>query len=358
MEYLRDRGDQVVFLGRPLASKSAGVKSREAEVAGNLGAKFIPVDSVKFDRRQILKSLVSLPLIFGPVFKAMKIIDKHRPEIVVSFGGYLSVPVALAAFIKKVPLLVHEQTAAGGLANRVVSLWAVAVAISYDESRKFFPVKKTILTGNLIRSSFFEAKKQKTGKYILVTGGSQGSLTINQTLSGILPKLLNKVEVYHQTGDSKVYRHFETQAEIKESLPADLKKRYHPAAYMDELTMANLVKNASLVISRSGANTISEIMASGTPAILIPLPKTQMDEQVRNASIIARHGAGEIISQEELTPEKLLGTIAQVLKHSRQYREGAKKLKSLVPEKAVEHFYRLMTLIVAGRRGVILNEPV
>lgn len=208
------------------------------------------------------------------LLKSRQLIKKIKPDICVSFGGYVSVPVIIASFLAKIPSVTHEQTSTLSLSTKINSLFSDFTALSFPQ-KHYSP--KQIFTGNLIRPEIFKQKSKlfqslKISKPIIyVTAGNQGSHDINLLIPG-LSKICNQFYFIHQTGALE----FENFNKLK-------LKNYHPIDYIDSENIGWVLNNSRLIISRSGANTCQEIVALNKPSILIPLPSSQQNEQLKNA---------------------------------------------------------------------------
>ena len=273
----------------------------------------IPIISLKAPKlhRHNLFSSVSLPFKF-PVsfFKALFILASQKPNLVISFGGFIALPVCLASRLLKIPIVIHDQTFAAGLVNKLTAKLATKIAISWPESFSYFPRNKTFLTGNPIRSEILNikktSKKSQKSKILYITGGNQGSRIINQTINQILPQLLLKYQVIHQFGLNQKKSAWQSQLKIKNSLPKNLQKQYRLEKWFNAHQQAVNLTKADLVISRSGANTITELGFLSKPAILIPLPFSQKNELLINAQFLTSLGLALILPQSKLSSKNLL----------------------------------------------------
>ncbi len=270
--------------------------------------RFHQLKSNKFNRFQPLKSFFSLPQIIPAIKKANHLIKKINPAIVVSFGGYTSVPVIIAACFQKIPTITHEQTSTFSLATIINSLFANKIALSFPPDKGLFSFlfsKKIIITGNLLRSAIYQKTtknyKNVNDPFIYITGGSQGAKTINQTILSLLDKLTAQITVIHHTGP------LDYPAIVKKTKN---KPHYYPTAYVNQDDIGWVLNEASLIISRAGANTCQEIVALKKNAILVPLPQSRQNEQIKNALWVKKHLPQTIIiPQEKLTPRLLLKKI-------------------------------------------------
>lgn len=302
------------------------------EVVGR-GLPFYNLKAGKLYRTFNPRKLLRLP--WG-LFQAFYYLLLIRPVLVVSFGGYLALPVALAASFFRVPFVTHEQTAAAGWSNRLLGFFAKKVFISWPSSAKYFPAAKTLLTGNPVRRDIFQAASplafpgaRESLPTIYITGGKQGAHAVNMVVQKALPILLEKYNLIHQCGHSTVTNDYLNLMRSREQLPAALKSGYLLKDYFGAEEIGAVFAKASFVISRSGANTVTELMALGKPAILIPLPNTPGQEQEKNAQMLESAGLAFIISQTALTPETLIGACARLVNDPSRYQDAARKAREL-----------------------------
>jgi len=232
------------------------------------------------------------------------------PEAIFSKGGYGSVPVVCVGWLFRIPVLIHESDTIPGLANRLAAKLARRVAVSFEQTKKYFPEQKTALVGNPVRIEITQGSREEAKNIfklvsddpvILVLGGSQGAQTINEIILAVLPRLLEKTEIIHVCGP-KQYQGL--------SLPL---KKYHLYPFLDENQIQHAYAMADLVIARAGAGSIFEIAACGKPSILIPLPSAASDHQKENAFTYAKSGATVVIEQANLTPNLFLEKIFSLL---------------------------------------------
>lgn len=264
--------------------------------------------------RHNLTSAATLPFKLPiAILKASQLLKPLKPDLILSFGGYVSLPICLAAILKKIPIVIHEQTFGAGLVNKLTSKLATKIAISWPDSKIYFPNQKTVLTGNPIRKELINLiSKHTQPPTIYITGGNQGSQILNQTVSLVLPELLKKYQVVHQFGLNQKKSLWLTQLAFKKALPQNLSKNYILEEWFSVRALASIYQKTSLVISRSGANTITELGYLNKKAILIPLPYAQKNEQLINAQYLEKLGLAITLPQKDLTPQSLLKTIIKV----------------------------------------------
>lgn len=355
---------EVLVVGRKYAFEGEKTLSLESQTAKEYGIPFVAVTTGRLQRtltKHTLASLLKVPLGFA---QAVQIIRGYQPDVLVSFGGYVSVPVGLAAKTLGIPIIVHEQTFGAGLANKIVGKFAEKIAISWRKSLKFFPKEKVVLTGNPIRklphsgeqrdsriedkkdsgrTSFARMTKTETGLPIIyVTGGSAGAHAINVLIEGSLEQLLENYTIIHQTGAARTYGDFARLEKRKKQLPKKLQERYHIQKFVSPADVYAILQIADLVVARSGINTVTELLSFGKPALLIPLPYGQHNEQLKGALVMKKAGLAEVGDQDTLTPETLYESINQMMKHLFVYKKQSKHAQQLVISDAAQRIIALI----------------
>lgn len=276
-----------------------------------IGVKYIPITAGRIQRKftiWTIPSLFKIPLGF---FDSFKIITDIKPKLIISFGGYAAFPICITAWLFRIPVIIHEQTVAVGRANKLTAFFARKILIAREESRKYFPGSKTILTGNPVSSeiaSISPKSKLSARPVIYVTGGSSGAQRVNNVVGEALFDLLKKYKLIHQTGRLD-YEVFKTK---REQFPFDLKRRYEVYDFIDPSDMASIFKEADIIISRAGANTVSEIIVSRRPSVLIPIPWSAYDEQTKNARLAEKFGIATVLLESEMNKETLLEKVEYI----------------------------------------------
>lgn len=314
VEEIKSQGKdwKLYWIGVKNAIEGKKVVTLESEVLPRLGVKFLPLTTGRLQRRftvYTIPSYLKIPIGF---FQSLYYLVKIKPRAVLSFGGFASFPVVFNAKLLGIPVIVHEQTSAAGRANIASSRFATKIALARGESRKYFKGVDCVITGNPVMKEIKSVKQKNNLKetpVIYITGGSRGSQSINNAVVVILKKLLTKYKVIHQTGGLD-YLKF---SEIKQKLPQALRNNYEVFVRVNPLEISKIYSRASIIVSRAGANTVSEIMFIKRPAILIPLPISYLDEQTENAKIAKKWGIANIIPQDKLTPEKLLSSVEALI---------------------------------------------
>lgn len=256
--------------------------------------------------------------LIAAVGRAMVMIGRWRPAVVVSVGGYASVPCAMAAVVWRVPLLVAEQNAAPGLANRLAARFAKASAVAFPAT----PLPRAVVTGNPVRPEFLVADRSPAGRraaraaldlpaegsVVLVAGGSLGARRINQATLGVAAAWVDRsgVAIRHVIGE----RDFAVAAsEAPRTPPGGLV--YQQVRFEDRMDLA--LAAADVAVERSGASTVSELTVVGVPSILVPLPGAPADHQTVNARRLADAGAAVVIPDDELDADLLARELERLL---------------------------------------------
>lgn len=308
----------------------------EKELLSGTGLPYHTIATGKLRRYLSLKNLTDPFRVLGGLYQSFLLLKKIRPRIVFAKGGFVSVPVVIAAWLNKIPVILHESDITPGLANRICSPFAGLVCVSFPEAKEYFPAGKTVLTGNPIRKFLLSGSRAKglalcgfspNRPVLLVIGGSLGAVRINTLVRAILPQL-NDFQVIHVCGRGHLdpalakaegYRQFEF---IGPELP-------------------HILAAADLCVSRAGANFLFELLALKKPALLIPLPKTaSRGDQILNARSFAAQGFSMVLPEEEATEETLLERI-HLLSQNRQ--EFVEKMENYATKDAHAAVVKLIT---------------
>jgi UDP-N-acetylglucosamine--N-acetylmuramyl-(pentapeptide) pyrophosphoryl-undecaprenol N-acetylglucosamine transferase len=324
----KDTKDWIIsWIGAKHAIEGKKVATLESVSLPQLGVACYSITSGRLQRtftRFTIPSLLRIPI---GLFHAFSLVRKIHPRIVLSFGGYAAFPVVLSAWLLRVPVVIHEQVATAGRSSIASSRFASKIAISRKTSVKFFPKSKTVLTGNPIMESIASLPpKKKIGNppVLFVTGGSRGSQSINSIISALLPSLLSDFEVIHQTGSLD----FDQMKRVRDELSPTLSKRYTVLETIVPLTMHTFYERADIVLGRSGANTVSEVLMLKRPSIFIPLPFAYNDEQKANALFAKEFGLAEIIDQKDATPEGVYTILKKITSDWQDIVSGVLKKES------------------------------
>ncbi len=335
----------------------------EKKLAAEAGLDFRSVQSGKLRRASHWRGLLSVKNLADvgrvPVglLQSLVLLRRFRPDVLLATGGYVSVPPVLAAFVLRVPILIHEQTVQVGLANKICALAAARIALSFADAARCLPARaraKAWETGNPVREIVFQGDRQRAVSRfgflpadnalpcVYVTGGAQGARAINSALEAILPDILTRCRVLHQCGPAEADRFHA----LAQSLPAPMKSRYWTAGFVGD-EIGDVFALADLVAGRSGAGTVTEAAALALPSLFIPLVPTGGDEQTKNARRMADAGGAVILPGSELTPARLLHELEALLSDPVKRQEMGHAARTLARPYAARDLARAV-LALAG----------
>ena len=294
--------------------------------------------------------------------QARRVVRAFGPDVVLSTGGYVALPVGLAAGWCGVPLLVHEQTTRLGLANRVLARRAAAIALSAPTSAALLPAavrEKAVVTGNPIRAELRSGDAARgvhalgwagwdaTLPTVYVTGGAQGSVQVNRLLAAVLETVLARANVVHQCGANSL-------AEVRahaEQLPAHLAGRYRVIEFVGA-ELPDVLALADVVVSRSGAGTLAELTAVGKPSVLIPLIPTGGNEQHHNAHYLQQAGAARALLADHPSPQDLDNALVELLGDGELRAQMAAQAARLGRPEAAHDLATVLLSLAVPRDGV------
>lgn len=317
----RDSGNEVLFVGTE--------RGIEARVLPRLGFRVEFIEAAGIRGKGGLSQLKGISMLLYGYAQSRKILKSFQPDRVLGVGGYASGPVVLAARGMQIRRFIHEQNAIPGMTNKMLAHVAEEVFVSLDESRKYFPKGKTLVTGNPVRREILAAAgmvwatgPEPGGVHLLVFGGSAGAHSVNQAVMGALPLLRDyrdKLLITHQTGENDL-------AEVRQAYDnAGFKAEVLP--FIDDMAGAYL--GASLVVCRAGATTIAEVTACGKACIFIPYPHAVDDHQRRNAEALLKQGAGFMLLERELTGESLARMIIELIESPERIARAGESARGL-----------------------------
>ena len=304
-------------------------KGLEKELVPKEGYKMDIIRVKGFKRRLSLDTFKTVKELFFGLKDAKRIIKTFKPDVVIGTGGYVCGPVLFTAWQCKVPTLIHEQNAFPGVTNRILSHFVDKVAASFPEAVPYFKKKeRVVISGNPIRSEFKERNRENARlklsipldkRVIVVTGGSQGALSINTSMIDVISEFKTRKDIYivHITGKKQ----YEKVIHMLREKNIDLSSLDHIKVVPYSFDMANLFKSSDLIIARAGAMTVSEIAAVGRSSILIPYPYATGNHQEFNARVITDKSGGVIILDKELNGKLLTDTITRIISNERKIKE-------------------------------------
>lgn len=312
----KDFGAEVYYLG--------GTRGMEAEIVPRAGFPFEAIALEGFRRSLSPANVLVAWRAARGVAQAWRLIKKIRPAAVVGTGGYVCGPVVLAASWQGIPTLIHEQNALPGVTNRILSRFARQIALTFEDSKQYFPRKaRTKVTGLPVRPEVLKAERFSAriklgippdAVVVLSFGGSQGARSINNALSGVLSASAGRQDVHflHVTGPRQYDYFMDNISQNGISLVNAGNIIITPYMY----DMPEAMAASDLVVCRAGAATLAELTVLGLPGILIPYPHAAENHQEHNARAMERAGAAVVIRDGELSPEILLGKINSLLSDS------------------------------------------
>jgi len=342
LQTLQDNGfKNIVWVGEQHSQTSSANTSAEYNILKQKEIKFISLTSGKIWRKWTLatlyKGIINLCKIPIGFIQSILILIKERPSIVLSFGGHLALPMSIAAKLAFTKVITHEQAVVPGLSSKIIAIFADKVLVSWEKTPLLND--KYIYTGNPIRREIFNSSTERFNfdnnlPIIYITGGNQGSNTINWRILEVIEKILTKANVVHQIGDSTNTDDFSNATERRNSLPDMLKKRYIIRKNIFGYEIGEIFQKADLVISRAGANTISEILALGKLSIVIPIPWSSGDEQQKNAVLLEKTGLSKTLKQyDDMPPKELYQAILDGLKlHHKKVGFNGKAISAIKKE--------------------------
>lgn len=288
---LQKEGWQINWFGHRHSMWGDTADSAEYREVTAAGIKFYNLYAGKFYRTYNPLKLIRILIGF---FQSLLLLLLLRPDGIVSFGGYLAVPAVISGWLLSIPGITHEQTMVAGWSNRLLSLFVKKIAVAWPQSTKFYPESKTVVTGLPIRPEIL-IPKPEIKNLIYITGGKNGSQAINKVVFALLPKLLKKYKIIHQTGfkDLKIALKF--------------KHKNYEAFDYDSVKGMEALKSAEVIVSRAGAHTVYELGILGKRCVLIPIPWVSHNEQQKNAEILSTQAV--ILPQDRLSASKLVSSI-------------------------------------------------
>lgn len=337
---------EVLYVGGD--AQSAGV---EEQLVARAGLRFVGVPAGGMHGLSLGQAGRNFIKLMQGWRAAYRLGRRERPAALFATGGYASIPVALAAWALRVPILVYLPDIEPGLAVRLIGLLASRVAVTVEDSRVCFPARKVVVTGYPVRAEFYgieragarDALGLALGEpVLLVMGGSRGARSINKALSGVLEQVLELTQVVHVSGELD----WSWVAERRETFSEPLKARYQPHPYLHQIGLG--LAAADLAVCRAGAMTLGENPFFGLPAVLVPYPHAWRYQRI-NAEWLAGRGAALVLDDERLA-EELLPTVRALLSDRERLARMGERARALArPDAAARLATELQAL--ATRRA-------
>lgn len=310
---LKERDWEILYIG-----SYTGI---EKELIENAGIEYRGISSGKLRRYFDWKNFTDPFKVIKGYFQSRKIIKEFKPDIVFSKGGFVAVPVTMAAAHKKVPVVAHESDMTPGLANKLSAPYASRICCNFPETLKYLPKEKAVLTGTPIREEILTGNREKGLKIcgfngekpvLLIIGGSLGSVKVNSAVRSVLDKLNEQFDIIHICGKGNVDESLLNRA------------GYVQFEYVDK-ELRDLFAASDLLISRAGANAICEILALKKPNLLIPLSQAaSRGDQILNAESFEKQGYSMVLKEEDLNDESLLKAVKKLYDERAEYIENMK----------------------------------
>lgn len=320
-----------------ISSKSHFLK----EVFEDTGIAYKVIVAPKFYSSPSSVQIISgIPLCIIGFFQSLVHIFNYMPDVIFSKGGYVSLPVVIAGWIFRIPIIIHESDAIPAFIDKFMSYFAKKIAISFEQNKESYGAKKVFFTGNPTREFIREGNKKSGIKdfvldeekpTILILGGSEGAEKINELVLNILPDLLRKYQIIHQCGIGN----YDKVKAVVEKMNIPNLNDYHIFPFFKK-RIADAYAVCDLIISRAGANTVSEVMIAGKPSILIPLSESISDEQTKNAFYYSEAGAAILLSEKNMKPHLLLNVIDDIFKNRLKMLEVQKSARRLAQPLAAQ----------------------
>lgn len=310
---LKKNGFEINYIG--------SYNGMEKDLVEKSGIPYYGISSGKLRRYFDLKNFTDPFRVMKGYFEARHLIKKLKPDVVFSKGGFVAVPVVMAASHAGIPVISHESDMTPGLANKLSLAFCTKICCNFPETLQYLPEDKAILTGCPIREELLTGDKESGLKLtgfnsskpvLLVMGGSLGSVKVNQAVRSILPDLLKDYHIVHLCGKGNL-------DETLTSMPG-----YVQYEYMSE-PLKHLFAMADIIISRAGANAICELLALQKPALLIPLSAAaSRGDQILNAKSFKKQGFSDVLEEEDVTPETLYQAVSSLYENRETYIQAMK----------------------------------
>jgi UDP-N-acetylglucosamine--N-acetylmuramyl-(pentapeptide) pyrophosphoryl-undecaprenol N-acetylglucosamine transferase len=292
--------------------------------------------------------LYGLSNLFAGTVQAFRLLGRDRPDVVFATGGYASVPVGVAARLRRIPLLVYLPDVKPGWAVRLLAIMATRIATTTERSVRELPKGKTVVAGYPVRSSFWHANRDEARRalglpgdalVLLVSGASQGAHSLNVAVANRLDELLELCHIVHLTGRVDEEHH----RSLRDALPEPARGRYHVFGFLDD--MAGAMAAADLALMRAGASTLGELPAAGLPAVLVPGFYEGGYDQTANARYLEAQGAALVVENSQLG--RMLAVVRELLSDGERRREMANAARRLAQPDAAKRLGTMITELAA-----------
>ncbi len=347
---------EFVFVGRRFSQTKLQQMAIEHQEVKKRKVPFIELESTRFSG-DIFSILFSTFGFFKALSRSFQILKTEKPTVLLSFGGYLAVPLAISAKLLNVPIVAHEGTTVVGKANSLIFKLADRIAHSFPNLTNFklSSVKdKAQLTGTPLRETIINndrvvrpewIKKKTNDPIVLVLGGNQGSLAINQLIKESLKSLVSDWIIVHQCGRPNKLNHYKQELEEYAKNEKIDSNKYYVHEWIEENDLVWLYKNSFVAIARAGANTLEELIYHRVPSIFIPLPYSNFDEQLTNAKFLEEKGASIVLNQAEASVSTLMSCLSLVKDQREVFRKNISLINRPNPQQAASKIYDLVVTV-------------
>jgi UDP-N-acetylglucosamine--N-acetylmuramyl-(pentapeptide) pyrophosphoryl-undecaprenol N-acetylglucosamine transferase len=319
-------------------------KGLESDIVKRAGIPFRAIEISGFKRKLSFDNVKTVARFLKGVSKSKKYIKEFKPDVVIGTGGYVCGPVVYAASKLGVPTVIHEQNSVPGLTNKFLSKYVDKVAVCFEQAEAFFPSEKVVMTGNpraseVLNQDGIKGKKDVglslNKKSVLIVGGSRGARPINDALLSVIKEAGQKpYEFLYVTGDV----HYERVVKQLKEAGAQGNVIVKPFLH----NMPEVLSGVDLIVARAGATTLSEITALGLPSILVPSPYVTNNHQEKNARALSDNDAATLCLEADLTGERLLESIDEILLNEQKLKDMRTASKKLGMPHAATVLYELL----------------
>lgn len=316
----------------------------EKEIVQQAGIKYVSVPSGKLRRYWSWKNFTDIVLIISGFFKALWLIYRFQPDIVLTAGSFVCVPVVMAAAVLRKKIIVHQQDLVVGLANKIMKPFAHKITVSFDEMSEKFNQEKVVVTGNPVRKFLFDANKNSAVKKfnlqedlptVLIVGGGKGSQIINEIFINQAKQFTEFCQIIHVLGKGAQSMWLNHPLVMQNS-------NYHTYEFLTD-EMAAAYAAADLVVCRSGLSTLTELSALQKPTITIPIPNNQ---QVANAKFFNEKKAVVYVRQEDLAPQYIIDLIKDLLTNQQKLKSLTENIYNIMPQNSASKYVDLIYQVV------------
>lgn len=321
----------------------------EKELTRKYGLEFKSFVSAKLRRYWSWRNFWDIINFFVAFIQSWCLIKKQKPNLLISAGGFVSVPLHLAAWYLGKKTLIHQQDVKAGLANRLMTHLASFISVSLEKQLGDFPKKRGIWLGNPVREGLLNGRREEAIKFfmldpnlptLLVLGGGTGALSLNKMITSAASELISEAQIIHMTGAGKEVAVPFFQGDSTDHL---LKERYHPVRFLEEGILAHVLAASDLVVCRAGFSTLSELAVLGKPFIAVPIPQSH---QAANAEYFSAKANTPIFYSDREPASKLKEEIKRLLNDPRERIFMGRDLQKTIPKNARERMVMLVEELV------------